>query len=99
MQTIILASSVLYELVGPALAKLSLYLSHSYSVKLEDAAPLSAEELPQKSEVELLIERIQKIQQELPKYPEPSAEEAAFTQAAREQESWPVSHGRLAGRR
>ncbi len=99
LQTIILASSVLYELVGPALAKLSLYLSHSYSVKLEDAAPLPAEELPQKSEVELLIERIQKIQQELPKYPEPSAEEAAFTQAAREQESWPVSHGRLAGRR
>ena len=33
IETIILASSVLYELVGPALAKLSLYLSHSYQVK------------------------------------------------------------------
>ena len=30
LHTIILASSVLYELIGPACAKLSLYLSHSY---------------------------------------------------------------------
>lgn len=30
LQTIILASSVLYELIGPGCAKLSLYLSHSY---------------------------------------------------------------------
>ena len=30
LQTIILSSSILYELVGPALAKLSLYLSGSY---------------------------------------------------------------------
>ena len=36
LETIILASSVLYELIGPACAKLSLYLSHSYSDKLED---------------------------------------------------------------
>ena len=31
LETIILASSVLYELIGPVLAKLSLYLSKSYS--------------------------------------------------------------------
>ena len=31
LQTIILASSVLYELVGPGCAKLGLYLSKSYS--------------------------------------------------------------------
>ena len=30
LQTIILSSSILYELVGPASAKLGLYLSHSY---------------------------------------------------------------------
>ena len=40
LNTIILASSVLYELVGPALAKLSLWLSGSYSDKLEDLAPV-----------------------------------------------------------
>lgn len=40
LQTIILASSVLYELIGPACAKLSLYLSKSYSKKLEDIVPL-----------------------------------------------------------
>ena len=39
LQTIILASSVLYEIVGPGLAKLGLYLSKSYStntIKPED---------------------------------------------------------------
>ena len=75
---------------------MSLYLSHSYSDKLEDAAPLAPDE-PQKSEVELLIERIQKIQQELPAHAQPSQEETAFTRAAREQENF--YHGRLAGRR
>ena len=36
LETIILASSVLYELIGPACAKLSLYLSKSYSNNIED---------------------------------------------------------------
>lgn len=47
LETIILASSVLYELIGPACAKLSLYLSHSYeagpvceSVKSSHQEPL-----------------------------------------------------------
>ena len=39
LETVILASSVLYELIGPACAKLSLYLSKSYSNKLEDLVP------------------------------------------------------------
>ena len=38
LQTIILASSVLYELVGPGLSKLGLYLSGSYKHE-EDKAP------------------------------------------------------------
>lgn len=39
LETVILSSSVLYELVGPACAKLSLYLSKSYSTKIEDLVP------------------------------------------------------------
>lgn len=87
LQTIILASSVLYELIGPACAKLSLYLSGAYSNKLEDLAPIPAAEpgTPPRSEVELLIERIQAIQQALPKHSNPYYEdEQAFTEAAAE---------------
>lgn len=43
LETVILASSVLYELIGPPCAKLSLYLSKSYSTKLEDIVPLEEE--------------------------------------------------------
>lgn len=86
LETVILASSVLYELIGPACAKLSLYLSGSYSTKLEDIVP--AEELDengeQKSAVELLIQRIQTIQAELP-HDTVSDEEQAFLEAAEEQ--------------
>ena len=87
LETIILASSVLYELIGPACAKLSLYLSGSYSNKLEDLAPIPEAEPgePPKSQAELLIERIQAIQQELPKHDNPYYDdELAFTQAAEE---------------
>ena len=87
LETIILASSVLYELIGPACAKLSLYLSGSYSNKLEDLAPIPEAEPgePPKSQVELLIERFQAIQQELPKHDNPYYDdELAFTQAAEE---------------
>ena len=85
LETIILSSSVLYELIGPGSAKLSLYLSGSYSNKLESAAPVPDvdENGRQKSEVELLIERIQKIQSELPAHTE-NENERAFTEAAEE---------------
>ena len=86
LETVILASSVLYELIGPACAKLSLYLSKSYATRLEDIVP--AEEVDdngeQKSAVELLIERIQAIQSELP-HADGSDEEQAFLEAAEEQ--------------
>lgn len=87
LQTIVLASSVLYEMVGPGCAKLSLYLSKSYSTKLEDITEVV--EVKQngevKSEVELLIERIQKIEKEN-KYAklEISKEEEAFNEAGEE---------------
>mgnify|MGYP000912714215 FL=1 len=88
LETIILASSVLYELLGPGCAKLALYLSRSYSTKLEDVAVVAevTETGEQKSDVQLLIERIRKIQSELPPLEsDVSEEEAAFTEAAEEQ--------------
>lgn len=86
LETVILASSVLYELIGPACAKLSLYLSKSYSNKLEDIVPVAElnENGGKKSAVELLIERIQSIQKELP-HDTASDEEQAFLEAAEEQ--------------
>lgn len=86
LQTIILASSVLYELAGPACAKLSLYLSGSYSNKLEDIVEVSelTETGEQKTGLDMLIERINKIQEELPAY-DINEEEQAFTKAAEEQ--------------
>ena len=83
LETIILSSSVLYELIGPACAKLSLYLSHSYSNKLEDITP---EPEPDetgcpKSEVE----RLNAIQSELPAHRAVYYEdEKAFSDAAEE---------------
>ncbi|MBQ6893710.1 MAG: hypothetical protein IJN48_05840, partial [Clostridia bacterium] len=75
-----LASGIMYELVGPVCAKLSLYLSGSYSNKLEDI--VTVEEHEEKSSLELLIERIQKIQTEIP---DPiNEEEHAFSEAAEE---------------
>ena len=87
LQTIILASSVLYELIGPGCAKLALYLSRSYSTRLEDLAPVEpvTEAGQPKNDVQLLIERIQRIQKSLPEHePAVSEEEAAFMEAAEE---------------
>lgn len=86
LETIILASSVLYELIGPACGKLSLYLSRSYSDKLEEvtAVPETDENGRELAPVELLIRRIQAIQAELPER-EINENEQAFTEAAEEQ--------------
>ncbi|MBR3562185.1 MAG: cation:proton antiporter [Oscillospiraceae bacterium] len=86
LETIILASSVLYELIGPACGKLSLYLSHSYSDRLEEVAavPQTDENGVELAPVELLIRRIQAIQAELPER-EINENEQAFTEAAEEQ--------------
>ena len=97
LETIILASSVLYELIGPAFAKLSLYLSKSYTTKLEELIPLDetqASTVPPNA-VDELIERIRIIQQEL-KNETISAEEKAFTEAAEQHlESIAIQHSRL----
>ena len=85
LETIILSSSVLYELIGPGAAKLSLYLSGSYSNNLETIAPVpeTGEDGKKLSDVEILIERIRKIQEELPAHTE-NENEKAFTEAAEE---------------
>ena len=86
LETIILSSSVLYELIGPACAKMSLFLSGSYSNEIEDLVEVSStdESGKPKTELELLIERIHKIQEELPNHDIDPGEQA-FTDAAREQ--------------
>ncbi len=82
LYTIILASSVLYELIGPVSAKAALFLSGSYSDELEDIAPVPAV-LPdgeEKSSVEILIEQINKIQRELEN--EENPDEKVFSEEA-----------------
>lgn len=90
LETIILASSVLYELIGPACAKLSLYLSKSYS-KDETASPEvtnpSVKEAnidPRQERINSLIAEIKEIQKEMPKHQEyeMSEEEKAFLEAS-----------------
>ena len=83
LETIILASSVLYELIGPACAKLSLYLSKSYSSNLEDLTEVVAIDSSgnAKSDVELLIERIDEIKK-TQEFREITPEEEAFTEAS-----------------
>ena len=88
LQTIILSSSVLYELVGPGCAKLALFCSGSYSTKLEDLTDVvpETESGAVKTPVQLLTERIAKIQTELPQRSAAlNEDEAAFLEAAEEQ--------------
>ena len=87
LQTIILASSVLYELIGPACAKLSLYLSKSYSTKLEDNTTVETvtDNGEEKSEVDVLIDRIKQIEKEnKKKFDAISKEEEAYNEASEE---------------
>ena len=67
LQTVILASSVLYELIGPACAKLSLSLSHSYDDTAEETSRISPQD-EDKLIINSLIERIRQIQSELPEH-------------------------------
>ena len=85
LNTVILSSSILYELIGPGCAKLSLYLSGSCSDKLEEMVdvPETDENGVPKTNVQLLIERINKIQEELPDHYMPE-EERAFNDGAEE---------------
>ncbi|MBQ9905089.1 MAG: cation:proton antiporter [Synergistaceae bacterium] len=67
LHTVILASSVLYELIGPACAKISLVLSHSCSDDAVESPKISAKD-EDKIIINSLIERIREIQRELPEH-------------------------------
>ena len=94
LQTIIMASSIIYEIIGPASVKLALYLSGSYSNKLEDMTHVAEQThtgQPRRP-VDVLIARIHEIQESLPDLsstyvPE---EEEAFLEAEEEQYESPV---------
>ena len=96
LETIILASSVLYELIGPACAKLALFLSGSYSDKLDKLVPDEALQNADKSsgegnhaagkdktEVDKLIDKINVIRSQIP-VPKEVEDENAFDEAAEE---------------
>ena len=78
LETVIVLASILYEFVGPPLAKLSLALSNSIGGEdVPEAPPPDAAEL---------IDRIKKIREENAlTLPPIGAEEKAFTEAAEEQ--------------
>ena len=80
LETIVVAAGVLYEIVGPVLAKLALYLSGSYTDRLEELVPTP----DGVDEVALLTERIRLIREKLP-VSAGNAEEDAFTDAAEAQ--------------
>ncbi len=88
LETIVLSSSILYELVGPALAKLSLYLSGSYgkrALETENGAPMPATHPSREEEVASLKEQLCAIQKELSvKEYARSPEEEAFLEATEE---------------
>ena len=87
LNTIILASSVLYELIGPTCAKLGLYLSKSYSNDINEVVPVETLEFDKRkkriNEVDKLVKQIQKIQEEMPEIIIDEDEEA-FNEAAEE---------------
>ena len=90
IQTVIMSSSILYELIGPAMAKLALTLSGAIP-KTGDSVlgeVNAAEEQPLKNEREVLIERMREIQAEIDRnnYAR-SEEEQAFTEAAENDET------------
>lgn len=83
IQTIIMSSSILYELIGPGMAKLALSLSGAIGNNENEPE----ESVSEKSEREILIERMNEIQREIEKssYAR-SDEEQVFSDAADEQE-------------
>lgn len=82
LETIILASSVLYELIGPVLAKLSLYLSKSYSKN--ETITINEKIKTEQEKIDDLIIRIKEIQKKIPNYYNEASEEDAFLEAAEE---------------
>ena len=96
---IILASSIIFELIGPVLAKLGLYLSKSYGHEsIDEVAPASdldvVNEEGSSKEIDKLAAQIDHISKEIPPLEVEEANEAAFTEAAEEYETGNYSRNR-----
>ena len=91
--TIVLAASILFEIVGPGCAKLGLYLTKSYGHDIDVDAPESAvkhevvEDEGSSKEIDLLAAQINHISKEIKELAPEEAEEQAFTEAAEEYEN------------
>ena len=98
LTTIILASSILYELIGPGSAKLGLYLSHSYGHEdINEVAPISEtkqEDSTSSKQVDILVAQINKISKEIKELEPEEKDEEAFNEAAEEYESENYIHNR-----
>ena len=87
---IILASSIIFELVGPVLAKVGLYASGSYGHdNIDELVPEATikNEVQGDSgsnEIDVLVAQINHISKEIPPIAPEQAEEDAFTEAAEE---------------
>ena len=87
---IVLASSIIFELIGPVLAKLGLYFSHSYGHDdINEIAPVQeihddAVTEGSSKEIDKLAAQINHISKEIPPLAPEQVEEAAFTEAAEE---------------
>lgn len=100
LQTIILAAAVLYEIVGPAMAKLGLYLSKSYSEDIDELVPQESIALGEKkNDVDILIEQIKEIQKNSPTRDVVAEDEAAFDEAAEEYFNENINRRRFINRR
>ena len=103
IQTVIVSAGIMYELVGPVLAKLALFKSGAYSNVLDEITNVSPvdEQGNPKSQVQILIEQLQQIQEERKR--NINENEKAFTEAAEEQqldETFEIlNHGRFLNRR
>ena len=89
---IVLASSIIFELIGPVLAKLGLYLSHSYGHdNIDEVVPESEikNEIQRDSgsnEIDVLAAQINHISKEIQPLAPEQADEAAFNEAAEQYE-------------
>ena len=89
---IVLASSIIFELIGPVLAKLGLYLSKSYGHEsIDEVVPENSlnvvNEEGSSQEIDKLAAQIEHISKEIQPLGPEEAEEQAFTEAAEEFEN------------
>ena len=101
LTTIILASSILYELIGPGCAKLGLYLSHSYGHEsIDEVVPEETIKLEasgddtSSKEINTLVAQIGHLSKEVGSLEPEEENEQAFNEAAIEYEEENYSRNR-----